>query len=89
MSRKELKQKAKKIASEYGFLQYMIERYLSLWGEEETLQFIKEGVIDAVKVQRQREIGYWAIVYLVALNQGHTIPKEHQIGTELITGENL
>jgi NOL1/NOP2/sun family putative RNA methylase len=41
MSRKELKQKARKIAKEHGFLQYMIERYLSLWGEEETLQFIK------------------------------------------------
>ncbi|MFW9850516.1 MAG: RsmB/NOP family class I SAM-dependent RNA methyltransferase [Candidatus Thorarchaeota archaeon] len=41
MSRIELKQKAKKIAKEYGFLQYMIERYLSLWGEEETIQFIK------------------------------------------------
>ena len=41
MSRKELKQKAKKIAKEHGYLQYMIERYLTLWGEEETLQFIK------------------------------------------------
>ena len=33
--------KAKKIAKEHGYLQYMIERYLTLWGEEETLQFIK------------------------------------------------
>ncbi len=41
MSRKELKAQAKEIAKEHGYLQYMIERYLSLWGEEETLQFIK------------------------------------------------
>jgi len=55
----------------------------------ETIQHIQDGVIDAVKVQRQREIGYWSIMYLVALNQGHTVPKEHQIGTELITKEDV
>jgi ribose transport system substrate-binding protein len=55
----------------------------------ETLRFIQEGVIDAVKVQRQREIGYWAIKYLAALNEGHTVPKEHLIGTELVTKDNL
>ena len=41
MSRKELRQKAKAIAMEHGYLPYMIERYVALWGEEETLQFIK------------------------------------------------
>jgi NOL1/NOP2/sun family putative RNA methylase len=41
MSRKELRQKAKTIAMEYEYLPYMIERYLALWGEEETLQFIE------------------------------------------------
>lgn len=41
MSRKELKQKAKQLAKEHGYLTYMIERYLRLWGEEETVQFIK------------------------------------------------
>ena len=41
MSRKELRQKAKTIAKEYEYLPYMIERYLALWGEEETLQFIE------------------------------------------------
>lgn len=55
----------------------------------ETLQYLKEGVIDAVKVQRQDEIGYWAVVYLVALNQGRTVPKVHEIGTTLLTKENL
>ncbi len=36
-----LREKAKVIAKEHGYLQYMIERYLSLWGEEETLRFIE------------------------------------------------
>ena len=40
MSRKELKQQAKKMAKEYGYLPYMIERYLFLWGEEETVRFL-------------------------------------------------
>jgi ribose transport system substrate-binding protein len=55
----------------------------------ETVQFIHEGVIDGVKMQRQWEIGYWAIVYMVAINQGHTIPKEHLIGSVLITKKDL
>ena len=41
MSSKELRQKAKTIAKEYEYLPYMIERYLALWGEEETMQFLK------------------------------------------------
>ena len=41
MSTKELRQKAKTIAIEHEYLPYMIERYLALWGEEETLQFIE------------------------------------------------
>ncbi|MFW9953769.1 MAG: RsmB/NOP family class I SAM-dependent RNA methyltransferase [Candidatus Thorarchaeota archaeon] len=41
MSRRDLKQKAKEISAEYGYLQYMIERYLTLWGEKETIDFIR------------------------------------------------
>lgn len=41
MSRKLDKSLAKKIASENGYLQYMIERYLSLWGQEGTHEFIQ------------------------------------------------
>jgi ribose transport system substrate-binding protein len=55
----------------------------------ETVQFMKEGIIDGVKMQRQREIGYWSIEYMVALNQGHTIPQTHRIGSILITKEEL
>lgn len=55
----------------------------------ETLQFIQDGVIDVVKVQRQWEIGYWAIYYLVAMYQGHTVPLEHPTGSRFLTKEDL
>ncbi len=41
MAKRELRQRAKELAKEHEYLQYMIERYLSLWGEEETLNFIE------------------------------------------------
>lgn len=41
ISRREIKARAKELAKEHGYLQYMIERYLILWGEEETIQFIQ------------------------------------------------
>ena len=41
MAKKEIRQRAKVLAKEHGYLQYMIERYLSLWGEEGTLKFIE------------------------------------------------
>ncbi|TFH07591.1 MAG: RsmB/NOP family class I SAM-dependent RNA methyltransferase [Candidatus Thorarchaeota archaeon] len=41
MSMKDLRQKAKPIATEHEYLPYMIERYLVLWGEDATMQFIE------------------------------------------------
>ena len=41
MSKKEVRKRAKELAKEHGYLQYMIERYLTLWGEEDTLKFIE------------------------------------------------
>jgi NOL1/NOP2/sun family putative RNA methylase len=41
MKKKEIRQRAKVLAKEHGYLPYMIERYLSLWGEENTLKFIE------------------------------------------------
>ena len=55
----------------------------------ETLQFIQDGVIAGVKAQRQWEIGYWAVKYLVAKNQNHTIPHEHATGSQILTKELL
>ena len=46
----------------------------------ETYPLITSGVIVGVTAQRQWEIGYWSVRYLVALNQNHTIPKEHETG---------
>jgi ribose transport system substrate-binding protein len=55
----------------------------------ETLEFIKEGVIAGVKAQRQWEIGYWAVKYLVAKQQNHTIPHEHATGSQILTKDLL
>lgn len=35
------RKKAKELAQKYGYRKYMIERYLKLWGKDETLEFIK------------------------------------------------
>ena len=53
MASRQLRQRAKEIAKEHGYLPYMIERYLALWGEEETIQFIEaceEQVTTSVRV---------------------------------------
>ncbi|MBJ3777617.1 substrate-binding domain-containing protein [Acuticoccus sp. 2012] len=55
----------------------------------ETLQFIEDGVIAGVKAQRQWEIGYWAVKYLVAMNQNHTVPMEHATGSQILTKDVL
>lgn len=55
----------------------------------ETIQFVKDGVITAVMAQRQWEQGYWAVKFLVAKNEGHTIPMDHETGSRIITKENL
>lgn len=51
----------------------------------ETLEFIKEGVIAGVKAQRQWEIGYWTVKYMVAANQNHTVPHVHATGSQILT----
>ena len=55
----------------------------------ETIQFIKDGTILATKAQRQWEIGYWTVYYVVAMNEGHTIPKEHSTGSRLLTKDSI
>ena len=50
----------------------------------ETYPLMESGVIAAVTAQRQWEIGYWCVQYLVALNEGHTIPAEHDTGAFLL-----
>jgi len=55
----------------------------------ETVEFMQKGVIQAAVEQRQWEEGWWSVVYLVAMNQNHTIPVEHQTGAKLFYKEDL
>ena len=55
----------------------------------EEIQLLKEGVITMGNAQRQWDIGYWTVKYLVALNQNHTVPKAHETGAMLFTKDDL
>lgn len=55
----------------------------------DTFELIKEGTIQICMDSRQWEQGYWAVYYLVAMNQNHTYPKEHQTGSMLIDPKTL
>ncbi|TFF68394.1 RsmB/NOP family class I SAM-dependent RNA methyltransferase [Candidatus Thorarchaeota archaeon] len=41
MKPRERKQKAKELAERFGYLPYMTERYLALWGENETVELLE------------------------------------------------
>jgi len=56
---------------------------------DEALSFVEDGTIHVVGSDRQWEMGYWSVKYLIALNQGHSIPHAHVTGTNLITREVL
>ena len=51
----------------------------------EAVDFVCKGTINALKAQRQWDMGYWAIKYLVALNENHTIPMFHNTGSRFLT----
>ena len=51
----------------------------------EAVEFVCKGTITALKAQRQWDIGYWAVKYMVAINQNHTIPMDHNTGSRFIT----
>jgi ribose transport system substrate-binding protein len=55
----------------------------------ETLDFVRDGTILVTMAQRQWEIGYWSLKYLVALNRGQTIPQDHDTGILLVTADTL
>jgi len=55
----------------------------------EEITYLKEGVIDMGNAQRQWDIGYWTVKYLVAINQNHTYPKVHETGAMLFTKDDL
>ena len=51
----------------------------------EAVDFVCKGVIDALKAQRQWDMGYWAVKYMVAMNENHTIPMFHNTGSRFLT----
>ena len=51
----------------------------------EAVAFVCSGVIDALKAQRQWDMGYWAVKYMVAMNENHTIPMSHDTGSRFLT----
>ncbi len=51
----------------------------------EAVEFVCNGVINALKAQRQWDMGYWAIKYMVAMNENHTIPTFHNTGSRFLT----
>ena len=51
----------------------------------EAVDFVCKGVIDALKAQRQWDMGYWAVKYMVAMNENHTFPMFHNTGSRFLT----
>lgn len=51
----------------------------------EAVDFVCDGTIAALKAQRQWDMGYWAVKYMVAMNQNHTIPMFHNTGSRFLT----
>lgn len=54
----------------------------------EAVDFVCSGVIDALKAQRQWDMGYWAVNYMVAMNANHTIPMFHNTGSRFLTKDD-
>ncbi|MCA8878389.1 MAG: substrate-binding domain-containing protein [Rhodobacteraceae bacterium] len=54
----------------------------------EAVDFVCKGTITALKAQRQWDIGYWTVRYLVAMNQNHTYPMDHNTGSRFITKDD-
>ncbi|CUX58515.1 putative secreted protein [Agrobacterium fabrum str. J-07] len=51
----------------------------------EAVDAVCDGTITALKAQRQWDMGYWAVKYLVAMNENHTFPMSHDTGSRFIT----
>lgn len=54
----------------------------------EAVDFVCDGTITALKAQRQWDIGYWSVIYMVAANEGHTFPMDHNTGSRFITKDD-
>lgn len=54
----------------------------------EAVDAVCDGTITALKAQRQWDIGYWAVKYMVAMNENHTYPMFHDTGSRFITKDD-
>lgn len=54
----------------------------------EAVEAVCDGTITALKAQRQWDMGYWSVKYLVAMNENHTFPMSHDTGSRFITKED-
>ncbi|PRA51911.1 substrate-binding domain-containing protein [Brucella pituitosa] len=54
----------------------------------EAVDAVCDGTITALKAQRQWDMGYWSVRYLVAMNQNHTYPMAHDTGSRFITRDD-
>lgn len=52
---------------------------------KEAVDNVCDGTITALKAQRQWDMGYWVVKYLVAMNENHTYPMFHDTGSRFIT----
>jgi len=55
----------------------------------EMIEFMKKGTVYAMSVQRVKEIGFWSVIYLWAMNEGHTVPPFHDTGSLVVFKEQL
>lgn len=55
----------------------------------EQITFLRDGVVAMGNAQRQWDIGYWVVKYLVAINQNHTYPRVHETGAIPFTKNDL
>lgn len=54
----------------------------------EAVDAVCDGTITALKAQRQWDMGYWTVKYLVAMNENHTYPMFHDTGSRFITKDD-
>lgn len=55
----------------------------------ETLDYIRKGVIDATIVQKPYEMGYKAVEMMIQIQEGKTIPEINNTDTRVIHREDL
>lgn len=55
----------------------------------EMVDYVRDGTVLAMSVQRVKEIGFWSTIYLWALNTGHYISDKHDTGSFVVYQKDL